>query len=87
MTKSVQDISTEALSLQRQGLTSRQVADRVHEIGHANGFPKIDEYGSIVRGTIQLVFPTNDTIYFDGGNWRYLLGQSSHYPRFPSNHA
>jgi hypothetical protein len=76
--KSVHDIFGEAVALQRQGLTPRQVADRVLEIGKAEGFSNIDEYASITRGTIELVFPTGTTLYFDQANWHYL-------PRFPVN--
>jgi hypothetical protein len=74
--KTVHDIFAEALALQRQGLTPRQVADRIHEMGRDNGFAKIDEYGSVSRGTIELVFPVEATIYFDGTEWHYLRRNS-----------
>jgi hypothetical protein len=71
--KTVHDIFVEAIAL--EGLTPRQIADRVVDIGHDNGFMMIDEHGSGSEGqliTIELRFPDGEVIYFDGADWRYI---------------
>jgi hypothetical protein len=80
--KTVHNIFVEALALQKQGLTPRQVADKLLDLGHAAGF-KIEEYGSRARGSIELVFPVEATIYFDGTDWHYLRHTSQRNTQTP----
>ena len=73
--RSVRSIYVEALALKAKGLTARQIADWIIKTGHDNGSHEIDERGSVNhdgRPTIELVFPSRVTIYFDGFDWHYL---------------
>jgi hypothetical protein len=72
--KTVRDIFVEALALKRQGLSPRQIADQVIDMGHDNGFAVINDRGSGGGGqptTIELTFPNGEIIYFDGSDWHH----------------
>ena len=73
--KTVFDICTAAIAMRSRGLTARQVADQILQLGHDNGFAAITERGSLNHSgvaTIELVFRLGGTIYFDGFDWHYL---------------
>ena len=71
----VRDIFVEALALKRQGLTPRQLADRIIDMGQDAGFVNIEEHGSAGAGgqpiMIELLFPNGDVISFDGAEWHH----------------
>jgi hypothetical protein len=70
----VYDLFVEAQRLKQQGLSPRQVADRVIAMGHGMGFAIINNRGSGGGGqptVIQLTFPNEEVIYFDGSDWHH----------------
>jgi formylglycine-generating enzyme required for sulfatase activity len=72
--KTVRDIFADALALKQQGLDPRQITDRIVDIGHDNGFMVINEHSSGGGGlpaAVELVFPNDEVIYFDGAHWHH----------------
>jgi hypothetical protein len=61
--KTVRDLFVEAMALKQQGLRPRQIADKLVDMGHDNGFAVINDRGSGGNGQptiIELTFPNGE---------------------------
>ena len=66
---SVRDMFVEAVSMKANGVRPRQIRERLLDLGHANGFPVINEIGG--HGHFQLIFDKAGRIEFDGTEWHW----------------
>jgi hypothetical protein len=67
--KSVRDIYLEVLAMKREGMPLHEIAHRIVDIGHDNGFQNIRELGG--PDLREFHFPTGDVILFDGSDWHH----------------
>jgi hypothetical protein len=71
---SVRDMFVEALSMKANGFRPRQIREKLLDLGHANGFPVINENGGDIGGGVsfELIFDNAGRIAFDGADWHYF---------------
>jgi hypothetical protein len=70
--KTVGDIFVHAQHFKRQGLDPWEITARILEIGADCGFRQVTEHSAGGGGqpiTIELIFPNDEVIRFDGTDW------------------